>query len=576
MEEVQRKFQLDSWTVGALPIVNRFLERLRVPRMLEAYLEEPDPRCAVAPGKVLLLLLRNLIMDRHPLYRLSEWARAMLPDLIDFDEAELGQLNDDRIGRALDRLFDADRSAMMTELVLQMLQSFEVDVAELHNDSTTLTLHGSYPEANGEPMRGKPTVAASRGHSKDHRPDLKQLLWILTVSSDGGVPIHFKVSAGNIEDSSTHIHTWNQLRELVGRPEFLYVADSKLCTQTNMRHIDERGGSFITVMPRSRKEDGLFRQWLLMATPHWEPIAQRPHPRWRDGPPDLILAMESPIPDPQGFRILWFFSSHKMQREIDWRQDSLRKAREQLDAFEAKLQGPKCRYHTRKGVTDQIDEILAQTQTAAFIAYRVTSEQQIQYRNVERGEVTRKYRRRSKLRFLIHWETDPQALRAAAKTDGVFPLITNRRDLSALEVFNAYKCKQPLVEQRHDLFKNILMATPLYLQNIGRIEALLFLEFIALMVHALIERQLRRAMNSAGQTSIPLYPEERPCKAPTTTRLIELFQLVQFHRLRDRTTVIQEFGPELSDIQRAMIQLAGMDPDAYSTIGIQRQMSAAP
>jgi transposase len=574
MKEVQKKFQLDSWTVGALPIVNRFLERLAIGSLLDGYLEDPDPRCTVAPQKVLLLLIRNLIIDRHPLYSLGEWAQSVLPDLIEFDESELQQLNDDRIGRALDRLFDADRLAMLTELVLHMLRDFELDVQELHNDSTTLSLQGAYPEADGRAMRGKPTVATARGHSKDHRPDLKQLLWILTVSRDGGVPVHFKVSAGHTEDSTTHIHTWNQLRELVGRPDFLYVADSKLCTQSNLRHIDEQGGWFITVLPRSRKEDGLFRQWLVTATPQWEPIAERPHPRLRDGPPDLILAMDSPIPDPQGFRILWFFSSHKMQRDADWRHECLRKAREELEAFQTKLQGPKCRFHTRKGVTDHLDEILARTQSAAYITYQVTCEQEIRYRSVQRGELTRKYRSGSKPRFVIQWEADPSAIEAAAKSDGVFPLITNRRDLSALEVFEAYRCKQPVVEKRHDLFKNVLAATPLYLQNIGRLEALLFLEFIALMVHALIERQLRLAMESAGRQTIPLYPEDRPCKAPTTSRLIELFQPLQFHRLRDGAAVVQQFAPALSELQQAMVRLAGMEPDQYNSLGTYRSTPA--
>ena len=127
------------------------------------------------------------------------------------------------------------------------------------------------------------------------------------------------------------------------------------------------------------------------------------------------------------------------------------------------------------------------------------------------------------------------------------------------------------MEQRHDLLKNVLGATPVYLKNIGRLEALLFLEFIALMVHALIERQLRRAMVDAGEKTVPLYPEERPCKAPTTARLIELFQLVQFHRLRDKDTVIQQFAPELSEIQTTMISFAGIEPGAYSGVALQQK-----
>lgn len=114
MDEVQRKFRLESWTVGALPIVNHFLERLRVPQLLETYLEAPDPRCTILPKKVLLLLIRYLIVDRHPLYGLSQWTRSMLPELVEFEPEEIEQLNDDRIGRALDRLFDADRLALLT------------------------------------------------------------------------------------------------------------------------------------------------------------------------------------------------------------------------------------------------------------------------------------------------------------------------------------------------------------------------------------------------------------------------------------------------------------------------------
>ncbi len=572
MSEVQKKFQLQSKTVGALPIVNHFLERLRIPSLLEQYLEEPDPRCTIEPQKVLMLLVRNLIIHRHPLYGLSAWAASMLPELVGFTEHELEQLNDDRIGRALDRLFDADRLALLTELVLQMIESFKIDVQELHNDSTTLTLQGAYSAADGRPMRGKPTVKAARGFNKDHRPDLKQLLWILTVSSDGGVPVHFKVSAGQTEDSSTHIEIWNKLHNLVGCSDFLYVADSKLCTRENMRHIDEQGGWFVTVMPRSRKEDGLFRRWLIDGSPQWEPIAQRPHPRLRNGPPDLILAMDSPITDPQGFRILWIFSSHKMQRDADWRQECLRKALEQLEAFKAKLQSPKCRYHTRKGVTEALDAILAKTQTSAYITYQVTSEQEIKYRSIQRGEITRKYRRGAKTRFHLQWQTDRSALRDTSKSDGVFPLITNARDLSAVEVFNAYRCKQPLVEQRHHLFKNILSATPVYLQNIGRLEAFLFLEFIALMVHALIERQMRAAMETDGIEALPLYPEDRSCDAPTTTRLIDLFQSVQCHRLRDGEVVIQEFAPELTDLQETMARLVGLGPGAYTQTTMRRKM----
>ena len=104
------------------------------------------------------------------------------------------------------------------------------------------------------------------GHNKDHRVDLKQLVWILTVT-DEGVPIHFKVSDGNTEDSRTHWQTWQELCLLVGHHRFLCVADCKLCTRATLGAIHEKGGRFITVLPQTRKEDSQFRTWLIPTLP---------------------------------------------------------------------------------------------------------------------------------------------------------------------------------------------------------------------------------------------------------------------------------------------------------------------
>ena len=127
-----------------------------------------------------------------------------------------------------------------------------------------------------------------------------------------------------------------------------------------------------------------------------------------------------------------------------------------------------------------------------------------------------------------------------------------------------------MVEQRHDLFKNILEATPAYLQNIGRLEALLFLEFVALMVHALIERHMRQQMKNDGTDNLPIYPEGRPCKAPTTTRLIDLFAPLQCHCLIDGDTLVQHFPPEISALHHTMATLAGFDPQLFHNLNIHQ------
>ncbi len=124
----------------------------------------------------------------------------------------------------------------MTELMLGVIAEFDVDCSQLHNDSTSITLHGDYHQADGRQRAGKPTVAAALGHPKDHRPDLKQFVLTLTVSADGAVPLAHRLLDGNITDEQTHIQTWDGLVALVGRPGFLYVADSKLATPSTATH----------------------------------------------------------------------------------------------------------------------------------------------------------------------------------------------------------------------------------------------------------------------------------------------------------------------------------------------------
>ena len=54
-----------------------------------------------------MALLRNLIMERHPLYALGAWADSLLPQAVGLPEGGAAKLNDDRVGRAPERLFDA-------------------------------------------------------------------------------------------------------------------------------------------------------------------------------------------------------------------------------------------------------------------------------------------------------------------------------------------------------------------------------------------------------------------------------------------------------------------------------------
>src|SRR5450759_4791713 len=109
------------------------------------------------------------------------------PELYGLSADEMQHLSDDRIGRALDQLFDADRSALLTAVVVAAVaERFGVKFDEVHNDSTSIKFCEQYRAAAAATIRGRRPALITYGYSKDHRPDLKQLLFILTTTEDGG------------------------------------------------------------------------------------------------------------------------------------------------------------------------------------------------------------------------------------------------------------------------------------------------------------------------------------------------------------------------------------------------------
>jgi Domain of unknown function (DUF4277)/Transposase DDE domain len=316
-------FVLQSQTLGALPVIDHFLRRMGVPALLAAHLPPAGRRTTIQAASVVGVLVRNVCIEREPLYGLAGWAGRFEPGSLGLGAGEARMLNDDRVGRALDELFDADRGSLLTGVVLDAIRAFDIDCSELHNDSTSIVLQGNYADADGREHDGKPTVAAARGHSKDHRPDLKQLVLILTVTADGAVPLCHRLAAGNTNDETTHIQTWDELHALTGHAGFLYVADCKLCTHEQMQHIDSHGGRFVTVLPRSRTEDRVLRDWTWTDQPAWTEAAR--HPGKRNGDPDEIWrTCPAPIRSGEGYRIVWVHSTQKDRLDQQARHDQTR------------------------------------------------------------------------------------------------------------------------------------------------------------------------------------------------------------------------------------------------------------
>ena len=149
-----------------------------------------------------------------------------------------------------------------------------------------------------------------------------------------------------------------------------------------------------------------------------------------------------------------------------------------------------------------------------------------------------------------------------AQTDGVFPLLCTDKALSAKQVLKAYKY-QPRLEKRFSQFKTVHNAAPLLFKKIERIEANMFGFFIALVVQALIEREVRNKMKENKIETIRVYPEQREADHPTTSKIIDRFENISTYKIMENSKIIETFKDSLNDDQKLILSLLNIEENKY-------------
>ena len=329
-ERVIMKRRLKRLQAGGLPLINHIAEQMGLREILYKYIPRHGNE-DIPSVETLMLLIFNLTLGKAPLYELAQWVQSIDFRCLGLQRFENVNFNDDRFARALDKLYMADRASLMTDIVIMVIKLFDINLDRIHNDSTTVKAFG---EMFGKTVTG---LELKRGNSKDHRPDLKQLVFSLSVSSDGAVPVHYKCYSGNRTDDTTHIETWNVLCKIVSNPGFVYVADSKLCTDEQLNHIVRNKGRAITIIPETWNEVASFKEMLRKQKKAKEIIWRRKKPGSNNESEYFSIFKGEYLTTKRGHKIHWIYSSEKRKRDRKTREKYLRKAEQRLALLNAKI-----------------------------------------------------------------------------------------------------------------------------------------------------------------------------------------------------------------------------------------------
>lgn len=545
MKQMEASFK----QVDVLPMVKHYMSSLNLFSLFKKYVPSPTDILA-EHAESLCVLTANIICDNKPLYKVQEWLSKYSDGLVD-DPVNAKLFNDDRFGRDLSALFKADRQSLMTELSSNAIKVHKLMTDEVHNDSTSVTFIGKYENPDPE------AVKLMHGHNKDFRPDCKQIVFGLNVTSDGHVPLSFSLYDGNTNDDVTHIPNWNGLRSLLAKEDFIYIADCKLCSDENLSHIAQNNGFFITIVPKGRTEVKEFINYLKTNDVQWEDALEIESSR-KKGEINKYKTYEF-AKTKKGFRIIWVHSSFKEHDDKRKREEKIKKAQAALEELSPKLN--RYRLKTKEQITKAIDKIRKGIGDLIDIKV-VTERKQI---TVKISPVTHDskgvFKNKWEFKYKVEWKLNHKAIRDASRSDGIFPLITNT-ELEAAEVLRKYK-DQAFLEKRMYTQKSILEVAPVFLKKEKRIEAMLFLYFIALMVVSLIERRIRMNMEQQNVKKLPILPQNMNTKRPTWNNIRYFFRNVHLAQVMKNNIPIQTTLKGLSHLHQKINQLLEVPSFAY-------------
>jgi len=545
------RMRLDTQIVGALPVVGAVLDQWGLAGIVDQVVPWDGD---VSLGMLVEVLVVNRLLEPKAMYAVGDWAKATA--VTDYFNLTAEQLNDDRLGRALERIAEHGMEAQ-SAATLAAVKHWQLKVKQVHYDISNAELYGAYPDAQpaadadtgtGPSPTKLPIVPfPTYGHTKSGRDDVKQVQFGLNVLGDGAVPIALLPLAGNSAEARTHVANLLHLKKTLPRHRFLYLGDTKLDTPENLAAAQQTAGKFLCAGAFTQPLQARFREGKKQLKPvdycsqadADKPLEERDcYQAWEAK--DKVVGVFAGRNVTVNYRLIFVHSSAKAKQQAATRQRHLDKIGAEFEQVQ-KILG-KYSMKTEEAIRRRLEKACSRYSEGKLFSYTLTA---------KKGQ------------FALTWQIDAAGLERMKELEGVFVLKTNlsKHKHPIAKVLAKYR-EQSKVEKRFHHLKGPLAVTPMFLENPKRIAGLLIVLMWALTVLSLMERQVRK--NLKGQPMYGLYPENRPSPAPTGPRLLECFASLCIVILHDDQGMHRRLA-QLTKTQREILELLNLPDTALKT-----------
>lgn len=518
----------------------------------------PHPLNHVTTGECVEALVLSILTGEHALYNVSEVLSQYDTSVIFQKEVDPNWFHDNRLGNGLDDLEATGLENLYSAIISKAIVKHSLGLSHLHFDTTSLSLYGEYNSDEENPL-------VTFGYSKEHRSDLKQILFGMTITQDGNIPITGRITSGNTSDSTENRFNITALRNIVpDLSKSILVADSKFFSGITLDLAYQNNLSFVTMVPKT--------------------VGIRSELVKEDGDFQLLLEKEGrkkgTFEEYRGYSVIrpYVYENERgekverIMRFLVVESTTLEKKKgKKIDA------GISTEEEELTKMADNLKKkIFACEEDALTEASRIKDKKKVLYHSlnldVKKIEMPIKRgrgrpRNDEKVQTLDKWVIDASFTLSSDKiskrqrSESRYVLATSILDKEMLpddEFLKVYK-GQAGVESNFKWAKNPAAVAPIFLNNENRILALGFVYLVALMVYTLMERMIRKKLKEEGEV---IEGNKGMTDNPTGQ--------VLFKNLRGISVAIFTIGDKiyknttnLTDMHKLIVSLFGFDMQIY-------------
>lgn len=490
-------------------IVAGVIEDLKIVPLLDRYLPQ-DEQQEITPGEAVKgMIMNGLGFANRPLSLSPQFFTNLPLEHLFREGVKAEHFNRHKLGRTLDQCFDFGCESLFTLVSQQACELEDVDEKFNSLDTTSHSLTGEY--AFDEDGCDENIIKITHGHSKAHRPDLKQVVQEMIVSQDGGIPLACKNWDGNSADTAIFKARSKALVSEFKKseaPKYL-VADCKLYHKANAEFLSQV--KFLTLIPST-----IALEKSLITTAIIENKWQRIDDNYQYQVNDV---------EHMDIKQRWivFYSkaaNHRAEKTIT-RQVERAKDKAKKELFHLQAQRFACKTDAERSV-NKISKKLKyhQINDIQYIEHKVYHSKGRPKKGAEVKGV--------EWQIIAEIEENKTAITQAVEQKSCFILATNtnENELSSIEILTHYKA-QSAVERGFRFLKDpLFFVSSLFIKKPSRIDALLMVMTLSLLVYSIAQRRMRANMKKVKAT-IPNQINQETA-TPTLRWVFQCFDGINF------------------------------------------------